>query len=257
MTAPTFMPPIILHHGFFSGEHRGVRFPAASFKGVDRALARLGHPVFVSCVHPTAGIETRARQLQKWILKLLPKLNSQRIILVAHSMGGLDARFMLARLDVAKYVDALITISTPHRGSPYADWCVEHIGKRLRAFDVMRRLDWDVEAVLDLTTERCARFNETIRDVPGVRYFSISTARPMRQLPAWAFPSWLIVHKAEGPNDGLVSVTSANWAEHLETWPVDHWHAVNQRRCRAAIKSGDISPRYLSVIQQILSKNRN
>jgi triacylglycerol lipase len=115
----------------------------------------------------------------------------------------------------------------------------------------MRRFNWDVEAVLDLTTERCARFNETIQNVPGVRYLSISTARPMKEMPAWAIPSWLIVQKTEGPNDGLVSVTSAKWAHHLGTWPIDHWHAVNRRLSRTAIKAGDISPRYLTLLQRI------
>ena len=246
------MAPILLHHGLFGGEYRGIKFSPDCFKGIDRALAREGHAVFLSSVHPTAGIEVRARQLQKCIFSLRKKIDSQKIVLIAHSLGGLDARFMLARFDMDKHVEALITISTPHRGSPYADWCVKNIGQKLRGFDVMRRIGWDVEAVLDLTTERCAKFNEKIEDVPGVRYFSISTSRPMKELPAWAIPSWLIVYKAEGANDGLVSMASAKWAEHLGTWPVDHWHAINLRKSRAAIKAGDISPRYIRLLHQLL-----
>jgi triacylglycerol lipase len=41
--------------------------------------------------------------------------------LIAHSMGGLDSRFMLspANLDhLAAHVASLTTISTPHHGSP-------------------------------------------------------------------------------------------------------------------------------------------
>jgi triacylglycerol lipase len=246
---------IILHHGLFGGRLGGVRVTPASFSGVDRALAGLGCQVFVSSVHPTAGIETRARELQRWIHSFLPKLESKRLALIAHSMGGLDARFMIARLGMAKHVDTLVTISTPHHGSAYADWCVENFGKRMRGFELARRFGWDVGAATDLTRERCERFNEKIGDVAGVRYLSVSCSRPMRQMPAFAIHSWMLVNRAEGANDGLISVKSAKWGEHLETWPVDHWHAANHRLGRAAIKSGDISLRYLSLVQQILSKN--
>jgi triacylglycerol lipase len=235
------MLPIILHHGLFG----------ARFKKIDSALSAKGHPVFVSLVHPTAGIETRARQLQQWILSLVPQFAGKRAILIAHSMGGLDARFMLSRLDMAEHIDALVTLSTPHRGSPYADWCAEHVGQKLRGFELVRRFGLDVEGIRDLTTESCARFNEEIIDVSGVRYFSVSTTRRWRELPAFGIPSWYIVNLAEGENDGLVSIKSAKWANHLSTWDVDHWHAINQRYGLAAIKEGDISPKYVSLIEQV------
>jgi triacylglycerol lipase len=223
----------------------------ASFKGIARAIARDGHPVFVSAVHPTAGIERRARQLKKWLLSIRPQFDSKRIVLIAHSLGGLDARYMLWRLDMADFVQTLITITTPHRGSPYADWFAKNLGRRLRGFRLMQRLGWDVDAIEDLTTERCARFNETIGDVPGVQYYSVSAARPLRLMPAFAIHSWSVVHRADGPNDGLVSVKSAQWGQHLGTWRADHWHTINRRYGLAAKIAGDISPHYLALLTKI------
>jgi len=237
------MTPIILHHGLFG---------TGSFKGIDRAIADAGHPVFVSTVHPTAGIERRARQLQKWILSIVPQFSGRRAVLIAHSMGGLDARFMLSHLGMAEYFDALVTISTPHRGSPYADWCAQHLGRKLRGFEVVRRFGLDVDGVLDVTTDRCARFNEQTPDVAGGRYFSVSASAPWRELPAFGIPSWYIVQRADGDNDGLVSVKSAQWATHLTTWRTDHWREINQRYGLAAIKAGDISPEYLALIRGIV-----
>ena len=237
------MTPIILHHGLFG---------TGSFRGIDRAIADAGHPVFVSTVHPTAGIEKRARQLQQWILSVAPQFSGRRAVLMAHSMGGLDARFMLSHLGMAEYFDALVTISTPHRGSPYADWCAQHLGRKLRGFEVVRRFGLDVDGVLDVTTERCARFNEQTPDVTGVRYFSVSASVPWRALPAFGLPSWYIVQRADGDNDGLVSVKSARWATHLTTWHTDHWREINQRYGLAAIKAGDISPEYLALIRGIV-----
>jgi triacylglycerol lipase len=242
--AATPMTPIVLHHGLFG---------AGSFRGIDRAIADAGHPVFVSTVHPTAGIEKRARQLQQWILSIIPQFAGRRAVLIAHSMGGLDARFMISHLGMAEHIDALVTISTPHRGSPYADWCAHHLGRKLRGFEVVRRFGLDVDGVLDVTTDRCARFNEQTRDVSGVRYFSVSASSPWRELPAFGIPSWYIVQRADGDNDGLVSVNSARWATHLTTWNTDHWRAINQRYGLAAIKAGDISPEYLAIIREITS----
>jgi triacylglycerol lipase len=158
---------------------------------------------------------------------------------------------MLAKLGMASHVAAVATVSTPHRGSPYADWCAQHVGTKLRGFEVVRRLGLDVRGIRDLTTESCARFIEEIRDVPGVRYFSISTGRRWREIPAFGLPSWYVIHRVEGLNDGLVSVQSAKWAKHLASWNLDHWHAVNQRYGLVAIKEGDISSKYLDLIRKI------
>ena len=152
---------------------------------------------------------------------------------------------------MSRHVRALVTVCTPHRGSPWADWCVENLGRKLRAIELIRRLGLDIDGVLDVTTERCRRFNFEIHDVPGVPYFSISASQPWRKMPAFALPSWKIISKVDGPNDGLVSVKSARWGRHLATWQADHWHTVNRRLSRAAIKIGDISPNYLAVLSAV------
>jgi triacylglycerol lipase len=158
---------------------------------------------------------------------------------------------MLAKLDMAKHVRALVTICTPHRGSPWADWCVENVGRRLRVIDLIDRLGLDLQGVLDVTTDRCRQFNAEIRDVPGIPYFSVSASQPWRKMPAFSLIPWRVISKADGPNDGLVSVKSARWATHLATWQADHWHSINKRLGREAKKVGDISPHYLAVLREV------
>jgi triacylglycerol lipase len=44
--------------------------------------------------------------------------------LMAHSMGGLDCRYLISKVRHEKYTPLLLTtISTPHYGSPFMDWC--------------------------------------------------------------------------------------------------------------------------------------
>src|SRR4029079_1173297 len=82
-------------------------------------------------------------------------------------------------------------------------------------------------AFFDLTTLGCRRFNEEVPDAPGVRYLSVAGVceRPWMG-PEWRVPS-AIVNRAEGPNDGVVSVASAMWGEHTDVWEGDHLNLVN------------------------------
>jgi triacylglycerol lipase len=248
--------PIVLHHGLFGfGEIHVGRVHLSYFKKIDRAIAARGHPLIVSRVHPTGGIALRARQLKETIHRQRKVLGCERgrVLIIAHSLGGLDARYMISRLGMADEVAGLLTITSPHRGSPYADWCVRHLGRRLGGLQLMQFLGLDVQAIVDLTTESCRQFNQEVHDVAGVPCFSISAARPWHRVPPIAYHSHKVIADAEGPNDGLVSVASSTWASHLGTWPADHWHAINKRLVVELVdRTGDIVPYYLNALDHVL-----
>ena len=245
--------PVLLHHGLMGfGDLRAGPVRLSYFRRIDRAIADRGHPVIVSRVHPTAGIATRARQLKETLLRQLDILgySKGKVLIIAHSMGGLDARYLITKLGMADRVAALLTVSTPHRGSPYADWCVRHLGQRLGGLGLMRFLGLDVQAANDLTTEACARFNEEVPDSPDVRYFSVSGSRPWHRVPPFALHAYKVVYDAEGENDSLVSVKSSIWGTHLGVWPADHWHTINHRLVvELKNPTGDSAPYYLEALE--------
>jgi triacylglycerol lipase len=219
------MTPIVLHHGFMArGDLRIGPWRMSYFRRIERAIVNRGYPVIVTNVHPTAGIAHRARQLKEAILA--QKLDEPMVI-IAHSMGGLDARYMLTHLGMAQHVKALVTISAPHRGSPYADWCLKHLGQRLGGLRLMKLLRLNVQAVADLTLANCREFNQTTPDMPEVKYFSVSSQSALKRTPAFGRHAHRVIEAAQGPNDGLVSVSSAQWGEHLATWPADHWLTID------------------------------
>jgi triacylglycerol lipase len=246
------MTPIVLQHGLFGFSDISVgKLKFSYFHAIDNAIINRGHPLFISRVHPTSSIETRARQLKMHILTQLRAIGKTkaRVVILAHSMGGLDARYMISKLRMADRVAALITLSTPHRGSPYADWCMQNLGRRMGGLKLTKLLHLNLNAIHDLTTEQCAEFNERVENSPKVRYLSISGSRPWHKMPPIFLHSWKIISDAEGPNDGMVSVESATWGEHLETWPCDHLHMVNRRL--VPTRSGDVCKRYLALLDRL------
>lgn len=249
------MLPIVLHHGF--GGYPGYKIGPVKlnyFRGIDRALGLGGRAVIVPRVHPTAGIRHRAQQLKQQIVAALDQLRrpDDPVIVVAHSLGGLDARYMVRRLGMAARVAAVLTVSTPHRGSPVADWCVRHLDRRIPLIRTLEWFGWDLGAARDLTTESCRRFNDRVPDAAGVRYFSVGAARPWHLVPAFAIPAHKVTTDAEGANDALVSVASSAWGRPLGTWAADHWHTINHRMVvELRNPTGDIAPYYRRAVERV------
>jgi triacylglycerol lipase len=119
----------------------------------------------------------------------------------------------------------LTTLGTPHKGTAFADWAVGRFARVARP--ILDLIGMPYQGFYDLTTASCRRFNDEVRDDQGVRYYSVAA----KHNGHWLSPEWLlpyhIVLKAEGPNDGVVSVASATYGEPMELWSGDHFSLVN------------------------------
>jgi len=221
---PKLSAPIVLIHGLLGvGRVRMAGVTVTSyFPGIADCLQAAGNRVLIPNLSPTGGIEHRARQLKDFLLRESPK---EPVHLLAHSMGGLDARYMISCLGMADHVLSLTTLGTPHRGSSFADWGVNRLARVVKpVFDF---LGLPTQGFLDVTTASCQAFNERVKDAPGVRYFSVAGRHDGSFFnPEWLLP-YNIVLEAEGPNDGVVSVASASYGEKIEVWDSDHFSMVN------------------------------
>ncbi|GEM08235.1 triacylglycerol lipase [Rhodotorula toruloides] len=215
--------PLIFCHGLFGFDYIGpaglkpLRF--SYWVGVEEALAANGVEVMIGRVPASASIEERAKVLCEMIGERFP---GREVNLIGHSMGGLDGRFVISRLKPTNFkIRSLTTISTPHRGSSFADYLLEDVLGAERVPTLLNTMSvlgvpGGGKAFDDLTTTKMARFNEETPDDPSVRYFSFSA----EFTPSWSNPfriPWGVVYEREGPNDGLVSVQSARWGDHRAT----------------------------------------
>ena len=75
--------------------------------------------------HSTGSIASRSHTLHQQLQDRIP---GRSINFVAHSMGGLDCRHLISHIKPTQYAPlSLTTISTPHQGSPFMDWCAVRI----------------------------------------------------------------------------------------------------------------------------------
>ncbi|HRK29955.1 MAG TPA: hypothetical protein PLD59_02670 [Tepidisphaeraceae bacterium] len=255
----TLVPPVVLHHGLFGfGNIRIGPFPLRYFAGrIERAITEMGHPLIIARCHPTGPIELRARQLKQLIIRDRQSLRraNESVIILAHSLGGLDARYMVTHLGMADRVQAIVTLATPHRGSSYADWVVQNLGDRLGGKSLISKLGIDLRALADLTTGSMATFNSQTPNAPGVDYFSVAGVQNASKCAPFLLHSHSVVFRCEGENDGVVSLNSAKWGQFLGTWPTDHLHIINKRFTpESLLPRHDVTARYTAILETVLGR---
>jgi triacylglycerol lipase len=223
MIIPKLRSPIVLVHGFcgFNELRLGPLTFAKYFPGIPVLLRAAGNRVFIPRLSPTRGVAMRAAQLKAFLDREAP---GEPVHIFAHSMGGMDARYLISCLSMGPRVLSLTTLGTPHRGTPFADWGIHRLERLVKP--LLGLFSIPTEGFYDLTTENACRLNAAMPDVSGVRYFSVAGRYEGRYDPGWLL-SHRVVTKAEGPNDGIVSVASAQWGESLDVWEGDHLSLVN------------------------------
>ena len=217
--------PIVLAHGvlgFDALELGGKRHEY--FRGIPAHLRTLGCDVHLVQVPPIGSVAERAEALSRAVRSL----DAERVHIIAHSMGGLDARYAISRLGLAARVASLTTIGTPHHGTPLADLGTDLLGEKLGLRRLAGALRVGTDAFYALTTARMAAFNAEVPDVRGVVYGSYvgaleSASRALHPLLA---PGYLYLSRRAGANDGLVPASSQRWGELLGTVEADHWAQV-------------------------------
>lgn len=191
------------------------------FKKIRTMLIQNGFGAYHTNVRWAANVETRAEDLRKSLLRIIAKEHYEKVNIIAHSMGGLDARHMLfndrKKGRIHRQVASLTTISTPHAGSPFADWGTAKFPFFIK---IAKKSGLDINALMDLRTDRCQAFN---RDPEVVRFEKACEESIMFQTYAGSQTFWPVSHilkppfyiikKKGGENDGLVSVESAKWRE--------------------------------------------
>src|SRR4051812_43807637 len=102
--------PIVLVHGLGAKSTYG---PIEYFFGLPKLLKDSKNKLLIANLTAWHTIEFRSKQLKEQIEQTFP---DQKVNLVGHSMGGLDARYLASKLGFADRIASITTIGTPNRG---------------------------------------------------------------------------------------------------------------------------------------------
>jgi triacylglycerol lipase len=183
---------------------------------------------------PLGTVAERAKVLAD---QITAKFGGEPVHIFAHSMGGLDARFLVAQhtSPAAEQVKSITAIGTPHNGSPVAtllnklnplDGLTHLVSLFPRVDSILEELKTNFNALHDLSEEQAAAFNARCPDQPGVKYHEVvglsRVASPHTSVP-FRLPFGFL-HSRGLDSDGVVPVTSATRPGRgpLESWPGDH-----------------------------------
>ncbi len=257
--------PILLAHGFDASQEDALTNRWAFYQ-VKETLEADGHGVCAATVPPYDSVANRAEHLKEAVDQCLAAAGVEKLNIIAHSMGGLDSRYLISNMGYGDRVASLTMISTAHQGTNVADFIlnltpgvVDPVVNKLaelwgRTFTDLSD-DADVRAALVALSEAEApAFNAANPDDDRVYYQSwagISTVFGIESRSKWADVCDGKLHISDGTadrmhftikplgpiaahglqrlvTDGMVPVTSAKWGDFQGCIPADHMDEVGQ-----------------------------
>jgi triacylglycerol lipase len=234
------------------------------FRKIRSTLLNHGFEVFHSSVRWAGSVEERAEDLKNSIEELTDNFTKwEKVHVIAHSMGGLDARHMIYNYKMDYRVASLSTIGTPHCGSPFADWGVQHFSFLI---PLAKRMGLNIKGCEDLTRQNCRNFNEKVWGFERKNrtlYQTFGGTLPYHRIfPLFKY-SYSIISQEEGENDGLVPLKSAKWkneffikridADHLNQ--IGWWHPWRTLQdCTRKRFEARIQKFYLEIVEGLADR---
>jgi len=241
--------PVVLQHGFGGAGDTGED---AYFYQVQETLGEEGYLIFTPTVEPIESTETRGLQLASQLDGWRSEGMARRFNVIGHSQGALDGRYVVSTLGRHGWVASIVSVGTPHQGTPVADVILGTIegGPGLGplmdlAVDAVTSLygiegeDHSLDAALNaLATDTMAEFNAQNPNHPGVYYGSwagiscgvldlnCQAACGGEVVDPLLAITHFILYLYGIESDGMVPLESAKWGDHQGEVCADHLDQV-------------------------------
>jgi len=253
--------PIVVVHGATTKGSRlqiGMFDFGDYFRGIKEYYEATGTPVYVVELSTDGSIGERAAVLKNF---LETDLRGKMVNLVAHSLGGLDARYVVSVLNSTQ-VASITTIGTPHRGSPVADWAMRQSKRGSLWYWFFRLVGYDMDLrrfLPEITTDSMEKvFNPRVPNRADVRYNSVISSASFND-GTMSYFLWFPAHWLEGEkhqlaahgHDGLVPKDSQRWGNVIADVTLDHLGQMNHHEWRAHSQQ-DTSLRVYALIYDTL-----
>lgn len=246
----TLKHPLLLVHGMGFRDYKRLCY----WGRIPNELEKLGCRVYYGYQDSNGSVENNGVHIKKRIEEILNETGAEKVNIIAHSKGGLDARYAISTLGMADKVASLTTISSPHNGSKTVDilmkcpdFLVKFVGFCTDCwFRVLGDKHPETYKCFEIfTTKEIEIFNKNNPDAEGVYYqsYAFVMKNPASDIFLW-FTN-IVVNIFEGENDGLVTPKNAEWTNFRGVYRgsgrrgISHCDEVDMRRRRLSKKTGD------------------
>ncbi|MCI8611820.1 MAG: hypothetical protein HFE66_07885 [Clostridiales bacterium] len=252
--------PVVLIHGV--GYRQGKLF---NYWGrIPKYLEARGAKIFYTSHDAWGALEHNGEIICRDIKEVLDRTGAEKINIIAHSNGGIEARYAISSLGMAPYVASLTTICTCHHGSYTIDRLLKFPVAMFRIaaffvncfFRLLGDKKPDFQKVCNqFSTTFCKEFNMKNPNIKEVVYASYGAKMKSGISDLFLMVPFWFVRRYDGDNDGLVSVESSKWGdfkgvlEGTRRRGVSHADAVDARR--HTCKSFDICSTYVNIIREL------
>ncbi len=255
--------PILLLHGLCWRDRKKSNY----WGRIPNILIQNGATIFYGEHDATNTIENSAYEIRRKINNILKNKKYKKINIIAHSKGGLDARYLITKLHMENKVASLTTISTPHRGSEFSDF-ICNLPKIL--FDIFcfivnfyskligSKLPDIKSSIYQTTTNYLKKFNKEVLNSKKVYYQSYYSAmnNPFSDI-ILTIPYFIMRLKTKEKIDGLSTISSAKWGTFHQIKKegfrgLSHADIIDLRR--AKIRTFDITDNYIQIVSDLKKK---
>ena len=257
--------PVLMLHGVFFRDYKYLDY----WGRIPGELIKNGCSIYYGKQQSAGTVASCGEEVAQRIRDICEETGCDKVNIIAHSKGGLDARCAMADPEIAARVASLTTINTPHRGCEFADYLLGKIPDKPQkavaaAYNKALLALGDyapdfIGACRDLTHEACAAFNEKVKDPEGVYIQSYGSL--LKNNKGGKFPlnlTYGFVELFDGGNDGLVGEASFKWGEdyHLMTAPgkrgISHADVIDLNR--ENIPGYDVREFYVKLVSDLREK---
>lgn len=207
--------PLLLVHGIFFRDFEKLNY----WGRIPDELIKNGATIYYGNHSSSLSVKDSAEELADRIKQIVKETKCKKVNIIAHSKGGLDARFAISNLGMDKYVASLSMINTPNHGCEFAEYLLNKAPTGFKNkvasgynFTLKKLGDKDpdfISGVTDLTFSEVEKLNKKMKNSKDVYYRAYGSV--LKRPTSGRFPLNLtnnFVGHFDGKNDGLVGIES-------------------------------------------------
>ena len=261
--------PILMVHGMGFRDRKHLSY----WGRIPKRLTARGADIYYGNQDSAGSIESNAATVAENLLDTLSLSGAEKVNIIAHSKGGLEARYIACTLGMADKIASITTINTPHNGSKTVDFLLGLPSPLVRAAgaltNVWMRILGDKtpdagRAFFQFTTAEAERFNRENPTPDGVfcRSYGFKMKHALSDI-TMTIP-YLVVKRFDGENDGLLSERAVRWENFKGMYTsasgrgISHCDEVDMRRMKLTRRLPasdreirDITEFYIGIVREL------